>query len=924
MLTSVINKIPGKICLLLLVLCCFQQAGFSQNKVKIVQPDGTIVTRYQYNRDGSPVDTNVLKSLPLGQPVSSGGTLSGKSMKSAKSAKSGGSMTLMSGGGGGGGYGCGLSGTEYVYAQTWYTYSLSCSGGYPSTIYWVTTESGEGYSEDGINFTMQWFQGYSSGTVSAYDGSYNLLGQINVTYLTPPPLTGGSITSSNASYCFSGDPGLIYASASDGGACGGSYSFQWQSSPDGSSWSDISGAAYWNYAPGTVYTTTYYRRKTTCNGSTAYTSNNMVVTINNVPAAPSIYISSGTSLLCDGASAILTSSGSNITWNAGGSGNSKSVSSAGSYVAYDNNGCGASAASNTITISTGTSPASPSVTSGTALLCDGATTYLSGYESVATSYDWYTSGGSYAGSGYTISGIGAGSYYLRVSNSCNTNYSSTITLSAGTSPSTPSVSAGSSLLCDGATTTLYASEPVSSSLYWYTSGGSYIGSGSSISGIGGGTYYVVASNSCNSAQSGNITLSTGTSPSTPTISTASTLLCDGSTATLSASEPVSSSLYWYTSGGSYIGSGTSISGIGGGSYYVVASNSCNSVQSSNITLYTDNTPPVPSISAASTLLCNGATTTMSASGSGTINWYTLTDSYLGTGYSISGIGGGSYYAVASTGCGGRQSNVVTINTGNTPSAPSVSANSTLLCDGATTTLNASGSGTIYWYTSGGSYVGSGAPISGIGGGTYYAVASNSCGSANSGYITLNTGTSPSVPSLSAGSTLLCNGATTTLSAYEPVSSTLYWYTSGGSYLGSGASVSGIGGGLVLRAGYQQLQYGIQQQHYAEYGQLAIRTIGQRGNHPAVRWGNHNFKRHRNRQHHLVHIGRQLYRLRAFHQRYRGRKLLCGSFQQLRQYPEQYDYFIQRQFAVNTFHQCSIVLIMQWRYYHVERFRYRHY
>ena len=142
MLTSVINKIPGKICLLLLVLCCFQQAGFSQNKVKIVQPDGTIVTRYQYNRDGSPVDTNVLKSLPLGQPVSSGETLSGKSMKSAKSAKSGGSMTLMSGGGGGGGYGCGLSGTEYVYARTWYTYSLSCSGGYPSTIYWVTTESG--------------------------------------------------------------------------------------------------------------------------------------------------------------------------------------------------------------------------------------------------------------------------------------------------------------------------------------------------------------------------------------------------------------------------------------------------------------------------------------------------------------------------------------------------------------------------------------------------------------------------------------------------------------------------------------------------------------------------------------------------------------------------------------------------------------
>ena len=64
-----------------------------------------------------------------------------------------------------------------------------------------------------------------------------------------------------------------------GGACGGTYSYQWQSSTDGTNFTNISGATSQNYTPGTLSTTTWYRRTVTCGTDVTYTTSCKVVII---------------------------------------------------------------------------------------------------------------------------------------------------------------------------------------------------------------------------------------------------------------------------------------------------------------------------------------------------------------------------------------------------------------------------------------------------------------------------------------------------------------------------------------------------------------------------------------------------------------------------------------------------------------------
>ena len=168
-------------------------------------------------------------------------------------------------------------------------------------------------------------------------------------------------------------------------------------------------------------------------------------------------------------------------------------------------------------------------------------------------------------------------------------------------------------------------------------------------------------------------------------------------------------------------------------------------------------PPVVSVS-GTTSLCSGQTTTLVASGSGTITW-----SNGMTGSSITVSDPGNYYATASGGCGiSDPSNTVEITTGAVPSAPVVSnSGNDLLCNGASATLyaNPSAGGNIYWNTGQ-----TGSSISVSGAGTYYAYEINACGqSSNSNYVTITSGSTPAVPVIApAGPIALCNGASVDL------------------------------------------------------------------------------------------------------------------------------------------------------------------
>ena len=87
----------------------------------------------------------------------------------------------------------------------------------------------------------------------------------------------------------------------------GTITYQWQSSPDGTSWTDIPGADGAGYSPGALTTTTYYRRAATCDCGTVY-SNRAVITVTEYIGSGDDYITAADAEICSGDPVTLTAS----------------------------------------------------------------------------------------------------------------------------------------------------------------------------------------------------------------------------------------------------------------------------------------------------------------------------------------------------------------------------------------------------------------------------------------------------------------------------------------------------------------------------------------------------------------------------------------------------------------------------------------
>lgn len=477
------------------------------------------------------------------------------------------------------------------------------------------------------------------------------------------------------------------------------------------------------------------------------TTNTILISSGNPPGKPGVNSSSGT-LLCNGASTTLTASptaGGTIYWNTGATGTSISVSAAGDYYCWEINGCGQGPNSDVITISTGSNPAAPSISSSAGiLLCNGSSTTLTA-SGVAGTVTWNTG---QTGNAITVSSGGA--YYAYQSNSCGTSgNSNTISVSTGATPATLSISSSNgTLLCNGASTTLTASG-IEGAVTWNTGQ-----TGNSITISSAGTYYAYQTNSCGtSANSNTITISTGSTPGTPSISSSNgTLLCNGGTTLLSAAG-VDGTVNWSTGQ-----TGGSISVSSAGTYFANQTNSCGTSANSNtlsISTLVTAAAPIVTISNGS-FLCNGASTVLSTAPSygGFIRWNTGQ-----TGNTITVSAAGTYYAWEQNGCGNSSnSNAIIITTGNAPVAPTVSpGNNQLLCNGASATLTATGSN-IAWSTGN---TGNSLTVSSAG--TYYAYDRNSCGNSSfSNQVVVATGNCP-IP-VPGTSYTICPGTLKTLDA----------------------------------------------------------------------------------------------------------------------------------------------------------------
>jgi gliding motility-associated-like protein len=121
----------------------------------------------------------------------------------------------------------------------------------------------------------------------------------------PGPPTPGSIAS-NQAVCFGSTPAPL-TSAAPAGEGIGQYSYQWQSAPDNTTWTDISGANAPSYAPGPLTTTTYFRRLVT-SGFCAPRTPTASVAITVIPALVAGTIAADQAVCAGSAPAPLTSS----------------------------------------------------------------------------------------------------------------------------------------------------------------------------------------------------------------------------------------------------------------------------------------------------------------------------------------------------------------------------------------------------------------------------------------------------------------------------------------------------------------------------------------------------------------------------------------------------------------------------------------
>ncbi|HXI12910.1 MAG TPA: hypothetical protein VNM92_09700 [Thermoanaerobaculia bacterium] len=389
---------------------------------------------------------------------------------------------------------------------------------------------------------------------------------------------------------------------------------------------------------------------------------------------------------------------------------------------------------------------------------------------------WFTSGNVLVGTGTSISVSPSvtTSFFARATNSCNSSgaQSNTVTVTVNaptcTAAAIGSASASPSAIEPGASSTLSvtASGTAPVTVQWFTTGGGFAGNGTSITVAPSVTtsYFARATNSCNStgAQSNTVTVTVNvpvcTAASIGAASANPATIQPGSSATLSVSAAGTAPLtiQWFTTGGAFAGTGTSISVNPSvtTSYFARASNNCtpNPAQSNTVTVTVTSVCVAPVITSQPTgaTITAGQQTTLSVDATGSQNsfqWFRDGVALSGqTQSSISVTTAGSY-RVNVSGCGttvSSNSAVVNVVAACMPAAITQQPAGSTIVSGKSVTLSVGATGTALsfsWFQNGVSIPGATGPsvtVSPTVTSQYFARITNSCSSVlTSNTVTVN-------------------------------------------------------------------------------------------------------------------------------------------------------------------------------------------
>ena len=479
---------------------------------------------------------------------------------------------------------------------------------------------------------------------------------------------------------------------------------------------------------------------------------------------------SGNTVICSGIGTSLTaSSGTDYLWSTGETTQSISVNNPGTYsvTVTNSNGCSNSA---TQTVSLMEQP----TILGNNHICSGQSTTLSA--SGSGSYAWSNGAST---SFITVNTPGNYTVTVTLPNGCSS--SATVDVTVGTTP-TPSIT-GNTTICEGELTTLTATGGVS---YSWDNGGTSNSTNVSQSGI----YTVTATNAEGCSATANITVTVNPLPSVNISGNSS--FCQGDNITLTATG--ASTYAWnnastdaaitVSSAGNYTVTGTDANGCNntatktvsvnptyntpithsmceGESYnfygqnITVAGTYTHTLQTVNgcdsvLTLVVTLEALPPTAITGNTTICEGETTTLTATGGVSYAW-----SNGGTSNSTSVNQSGVYTVTATNaeGCSATANVTVTVN----PLPTITIGGNTTVCAGSSTTLTATGADSYSWSTGENT-----ASVNISAFGIYSVTGTSSEGCSNTANVTVTVSQLPVITIT--GETDICTGESTTLTA----------------------------------------------------------------------------------------------------------------------------------------------------------------
>lgn len=384
-------------------------------------------------------------------------------------------------------------------------------------------------------------------------------------------------------------------------------------------------------------TTTYYLRYSgTCNTTTCAT-----VTVNVLAAvAPTATNTS----VCPGNSATLlaTAAGAvSFNWYANAVGGTPlqsgssvfttpPITAATTYYVTSINAAGCE--SSRVAVTVGVLAAAVPTVSGTTAICPGATTTLTANAAGASGYNWYESsdktGFLASGASFTTPALTvATTFYVAAaySNGCESAVTP-VTVTMQAAPVAPV--AADAAFCQGQTATLTAVGS-GGTLSWFNvpTGGASLGTGTTYNAgtpaVGTYAFYVSESNgTCNSPRT-PVMLTVRALPAAPTAS--GVTICSGTSATITATVAAGNTANWYSNAGltNLVSTGSVFitPALVANTTYFVTQEDVNGCQgtSTSVTVTVTANPANPTVTGAT--VCAGSTATLTATGVGTLTWY---------------------------------------------------------------------------------------------------------------------------------------------------------------------------------------------------------------------------------------------------------------------------------------------------------------